>query len=196
MTLGAASKIMPTKSKNTEESKDAAIQSEGGEKEAPPATEESPEESAPMDSGEAPEPEQAPVQVAPPPAGSQFCATGRRKRAVARVTLKPGTGAIVINRRPIEKYFSRDLWKMTASRPLHLTETHELFDIKVKVRGGGLSGQAGAVCHALARALCVFNIELRTKLKKAGLMTRDARKVERKKYGLAGARKRYQFSKR
>jgi len=123
-------------------------------------------------------------------------ATGRRKEAVARVRLKAGTGAITINDRPMDQYFGRETSKMILVEPLKILEQHDKLDVLVSVVGGGLSGQAGAIRHGLTRALCAFNPEFRPVLKKAGFLTRDARVVERKKYGRPGARKRFQFSKR
>ena len=124
-------------------------------------------------------------------------ATGRRKEAVARVRLKEGTGAIVINSRTLDEYFGgREIAKMVLKQPLALLEAVEKFDITVNVRGGGLSGQAGAIRHGLARALAEHMPDSRTAIKRAGMLTRDAREVERKKYGQPGARKRFQFSKR
>ena len=123
-------------------------------------------------------------------------ATGRRKEAIARVRLKPGTGAIVINDRDIDDYFGRETSKMVLAQPLQVVEQVGKVDILVNVCGGGLSGQAGAIRHGISRALIVFNPELRPALKKAGFLTRDSRVVERKKYGQPGARRRFQFSKR
>jgi len=123
-------------------------------------------------------------------------ATGRRKEAVARVRLQPGTGVITVNKRPIDAYFGRETSKMILVEPLKLLEHHDKLDIAVNVRGGGLSGQAGAIRHGITRALVEYNPEFRPALKKAGFLTRDARVVERKKYGRPGARKRFQFSKR
>ena len=123
-------------------------------------------------------------------------ATGRRKEAVARVRLQPGTGVITVNKRPIDAYFGRETSKMILVEPLKLLEQHDKLDIAVNVRGGGLSGQAGAIRHGITRALVEYNPEFRPALKKAGFLTRDARGVERKKYGRPGARKRFQFSKR
>ena len=123
-------------------------------------------------------------------------ATGRRKEAVARVWLQPGNGKIAINTRSLEDYFGRETSRMVFRQPLELTETSGSFDIFVTVRGGGLSGQADAIRHGISRALCRHNPELRASLKKAGYLTRDARKKERKKYGQRGARARFQFSKR
>jgi small subunit ribosomal protein S9 len=123
-------------------------------------------------------------------------ATGRRKHAVARVWLQPGNGKIAINTRSLEDYFGRETSRMVFRQPLELTETSGTFDIFVTVCGGGLSGQADAIRHGISRALCRFNPELRGSLKKAGYLTRDARKKERKKYGQRGARARFQFSKR
>ena len=122
--------------------------------------------------------------------------TGRRKEAIARVRLKPGTGVIVINDRPMDAYFGRETSKMILIEPLKILEQHDKLDITVSVRGGGLSGQAGAIRHGITRALVEYNPEFRPMLKKAGFLTRDARVVERKKYGQPGARKRFQFSKR
>ncbi len=123
-------------------------------------------------------------------------ATGRRKEAVARVRLSPGAGNITVNGRPIDEYFGRETSKMILTEPLKILEQTDKLDIDVSVRGGGLSGQAGAIRHGLSRALCEYNPDFRPVLKKAGFLTRDARVVERKKYGRPGARKRFQFSKR
>lgn len=122
--------------------------------------------------------------------------TGRRKESVARVRLTPGTGVITINDRPMDNYFGRQTAKMVLMQPLQLVEQNDKLDVSVNVRGGGLSGQAGAIRHGITRALCEYNSEFRPVLKKAGFVTRDARAVERKKYGRPGARKRFQFSKR
>ena len=129
-------------------------------------------------------------------ATTQYYGTGRRKSSVARVYLRPGKGNIVVNRTPIEDYFNRDSIKQVLKQPLALTSNLDTFDILVNVQGGGKSGQAGAVRLGIARALCEANPENRGVLKKSGLLTRDARKVERKKYGQPGARKKFQFSKR
>jgi small subunit ribosomal protein S9 len=126
----------------------------------------------------------------------QYYGTGRRKTATARVFLRLGSGAVKVNGRELDNYFASDVLRMVVRQPLSLTETVEKFDIDVTVEGGGYAGQAGAVRHGISRALLEFNAELRDRLKTAGLLTRDPRKKERKKYGLAGARKRYQFSKR
>jgi len=126
----------------------------------------------------------------------QYYGTGRRKDSVARVYLRPGKGNIVVNKRPVEDYFSRETLKMFLRQPLELTESLENFDIYIKVHGGGLSGQAGAIRHGISRALLLAREDSRDVLKKAGMLTRDSRKVERKKYGQPGARKKYQFSKR
>jgi small subunit ribosomal protein S9 len=126
----------------------------------------------------------------------QYYGTGRRKTATARVFLRPGSGEIAVNRRSLDIYFSSDVLKMIVKQPLALTETAEKFDIAVTVKGGGHSGQAGAIRHGITRALMEFNDELRPKLKAAGFVTRDPRMKERKKYGMKGARARYQFSKR
>ncbi|HJX52503.1 MAG TPA: 30S ribosomal protein S9 [Polyangia bacterium] len=125
-----------------------------------------------------------------------FYATGRRKEAVARLWIQPGGGKIAINQRSLEDYFGRETSRMVFRQPLELTETSGAFDIFCTVRGGGLSGQADAIRHALSRALIKYNVELRGALKKAGYLTRDARAKERKKYGQRGARARFQFSKR
>lgn len=126
----------------------------------------------------------------------QYYATGRRKEATARVFLRPGTGTITVNHREFAAYFPTEAMRLAVKQPLQLTETTDKFDVLCTVRGGGVSGQSGAVRLGIARALCEFNQELRPRLKKDGLLTRDARAKERKKYGLAGARKRFQFSKR
>ncbi len=122
--------------------------------------------------------------------------TGRRKESVARVRLSPGTGNIVINGRPMDVYFGRETSKMILVEPLKLVDQMGKLDVHVNATGGGLSGQAGAIRHGITRALCELNPEFRPILKKAGFITRDARAVERKKYGRPGARKRFQFSKR
>ena len=122
--------------------------------------------------------------------------TGRRKESTARVWLMAGEGNVTINRRSMDKYFGREVLKMILQQPLDLVNQQGKVDILVNVRGGGLSGQAGAIRHGIARALLEMDPELRGTLKKAGFLTRDARKVERKKYGRPGARKRFQFSKR
>jgi small subunit ribosomal protein S9 len=122
--------------------------------------------------------------------------TGRRKTAVARVYLRPGKGAITVNGRPVDEFFSRETGRMVVRQPLELTKTAASFDIIVNVDGGGESGQAGAVRHGITRALIQYDAALKPALKKAGLVTRDARAVERKKVGLHKARKRHQFSKR
>ena len=129
-------------------------------------------------------------------ADNQFYATGRRKEATARVWIKAGTGAVVVNGRTMDNYFGRETSKMVINQPLQILEQQGKVDITVNVRGGGLSGQAGAIRHGISRALCLFNPEFRPPLKKAGFLTRDARVVERKKYGQPGARRRFQFSKR
>jgi small subunit ribosomal protein S9 len=126
----------------------------------------------------------------------QYYGTGRRKTAVARVYLRPGSGKVSVNHRDFDNYFPNQVLKMVIRQPLLLTETADKFDILVNVRGGGSAGQAGAIRHGIARALLEYNGELRPRLKSAGFLTRDARKVERKKYGQPKARKRFQFSKR
>jgi small subunit ribosomal protein S9 len=122
--------------------------------------------------------------------------TGRRKSATARVFIRPGTGEIIVNKRKLEDYFDNEVHRMVIRQPLHLTDTVSKFDILVNVEGGGKAGQAGAVRHGVTRALVEFNAEFRTRLKRAGFITRDPRAKERKKYGQKGARKRFQFSKR
>ncbi len=122
--------------------------------------------------------------------------TGRRKSAVARVFMKPGKGEIVVNSKPIDEFFSRETGRMIVRQPLELTEMMGKFDIMVNVSGGGESGQAGAVRHGITRALIDYDAELKPTLSQAGLVTRDAREVERKKVGLRKARRRKQFSKR
>jgi small subunit ribosomal protein S9 len=126
----------------------------------------------------------------------QYYGTGRRKTSVARVYLRPGSGKIEINHRDFDDYFPNRVLKMVIRQPLLLTETADKFDILINVEGGGPAGQAGAIRHGISRALLEFNGELRPRLKTVGFLTRDARKVERKKYGQPKARKRFQFSKR
>ncbi len=127
----------------------------------------------------------------------QYLGTGRRKRSVARVFLRPGgSGKITVNGRELENYFPTEALRMPARVPLQTVEMTDRFDILILAHGGGVAGQAGAVKLGIARALIQFNAELRGALKKAGLLTRDAREHERKKYGQKGARKRFQFSKR
>lgn len=127
---------------------------------------------------------------------TQFYGTGRRKTSVARVYLRPGNGQITVNKQPVDDYFDRESLKLVLRQPLEATEAGGDFDIYINVCGGGKSGQAGAIRLGIARALCEANPEHRPALKSRGLLTRDARKVERKKYGQPGARKRFQFSKR
>lgn len=126
----------------------------------------------------------------------QYYGTGRRKTSTARVYLRPGNGKITINRREFDNYFPNEALRMIIRQPLRLTDTANKFDILVNVVGGGTAGQAGAVRHGITRALMEFNGDFRPSLKKAGLVTRDPRQKERKKYGQKGARKRFQFSKR
>jgi small subunit ribosomal protein S9 len=126
----------------------------------------------------------------------QYYATGRRKTSAARVFLRPGSGTITINSRQFESFFPTEVLRTQVRQPLLLTETADKFDIYATVAGGGVAGQAGALRLGISRALVEYNAELRRRLKKEGLLTRDARAKERKKYGLAGARKRFQFSKR
>ena len=128
---------------------------------------------------------------------SLWYGTGRRKESTARVWISPGSGKVEINKRPMENYFGgREVLRMIMQQPLDVTAQRGRFDIRVNVAGGGLAGQAGAIRHGLSRALTQMDESLRPALKKAGFMTRDARTVERKKYGRAGARRRFQFSKR
>jgi len=126
----------------------------------------------------------------------QYYGTGRRKTSTARVYLRPGSGAITVNKREFNQYFPNEALQMIIRQPLQLTESVDKFDILVTVDGGGTAGQAGAVRHGITRALMEFNSDLRPTLKKAGLITRDPRQKERKKYGQKGARARFQFSKR
>ena len=129
-------------------------------------------------------------------AAVQYYGTGRRKTSTARVFMRPGNGTLTINRRVFEEFFPSEALRTQIKTPLVLTETTDKFDILATVAGGGVSGQAGAVRLGIARALVEYNLELRKALKAGGLLTRDARAKERKKYGMAGARKRFQFSKR
>ncbi len=129
-------------------------------------------------------------------AETQFYGTGRRKTSTARVYLRPGTGEILVNRKTFEEYFPNQALRMVIRQPLQLTETANKFDVVINVTGGGPAGQAGAIRHGITRALIEFNTDLRRTLKQAGLITRDPRIKERKKYGQKGARKRFQFSKR
>jgi small subunit ribosomal protein S9 len=126
----------------------------------------------------------------------QYYGTGRRKSSTARVYLRPGTGAVKINKKAVEQYFPNETLQMIIRQPLQLTETIGKFDVLINVDGGGPAGQAGAIRHGITRALIEFNADLRPTLKHAGLITRDPRAKERKKYGQKGARKRFQFSKR
>jgi small subunit ribosomal protein S9 len=126
----------------------------------------------------------------------QYYGTGRRKTSTARVFLRPGNGTVTINHRTFDAFFPTEALRTQIKQPLLLTETADKFDILATVAGGGVSGQAGAVRLGIARALVEYNVELRKQLKNEGLLTRDARAKERKKYGMAGARKRFQFSKR
>ncbi len=125
-----------------------------------------------------------------------FYGTGRRKRSVARVWLKPGSGEFVVNRQKLDDYFRRETLKMIIMQPFQLLNLQDKYDVRVNVNGGGNSGQAGAVRHGIARALLQADGELRSPLRQAGFLTRDSREKERKKYGQKGARARFQFSKR
>jgi small subunit ribosomal protein S9 len=127
---------------------------------------------------------------------SEFLGTGRRKTSIARVRLSSGTGKVTVNGRAFETYFPTDSLRMVVQQPLTLTGTADKFDVRVNVTGGGPTGQAGAVRHGIARALLLVDANLRPSLKAEGLLTRDPRMKERKKYGQPGARKRFQFSKR
>ena len=129
-------------------------------------------------------------------AAIQYYGTGRRKTSTARVFLRPGSGGMTINRKPVEVAFPTEALRTQIKQPLLVTETADKFDVLATIAGGGIAGQAGAVRLGIARALVLYNAELRKRLKKGGLLTRDARAKERKKYGMAGARKRFQFSKR
>lgn len=126
----------------------------------------------------------------------QYYGTGRRKTSVARVFLRPGKGNIKINERDFDEYFPNKMIKMIIKQPLSVTDTLDRFDIKATVKGGGISAQAGALRHGISKALLEYNKELRKRLKAEGLLTRDPRQKERKKYGQPGARKRFQYSKR
>jgi small subunit ribosomal protein S9 len=127
----------------------------------------------------------------------EYYATGKRKTSVARVHMRPGTGQVQIGEKPLDDYFGgHEALKMIVRQPFAVTETIEKFDVTCTLDGGGVAAQAGALRHGISRALCVFSLELRPKLKKAGFLTRDARAKERKKYGQKGARRRFQFSKR
>ena len=127
---------------------------------------------------------------------NEFLGTGRRKTSIARVRIATGSGKITINGRAFDNYFPVETLRSTASQPLTVTGTADKVDVKVNVKGGGPNGQAGAVSHGIARALLEFDVNLRPSLKSEGLLTRDSRMKERKKYGQPGARKRFQFSKR
>lgn len=126
----------------------------------------------------------------------RWYATGKRKRAIARVWMTPGTGKITINRRPEDVYFPRAISRMIMRQPLEIVEAEEKYDFLINVGGGGLAAQADAIKHGISKALCVADQANRLTLKKVGFLTRDAREVERKKYGQPGARKRFQYSKR
>ena len=126
----------------------------------------------------------------------EYYATGKRKSSIARVHMRPGTGQIQLNDRPLDEYFGGlETLKVVVKQPFAITETIDKFDVVATVDGGGIASQAGAMRHGISRALCEFNLELRKRLKKAGFLTRDARIKERKKYGQRGARRRFQFSK-
>ncbi|MCK5242013.1 30S ribosomal protein S9 [bacterium] len=130
------------------------------------------------------------------PSAVEFLGTGRRKCSVARVRLKPGQGNVFINHRPADEYFTRPTYRTRIRQPLEITTNANKFDVHVNVQGGGMTGQAGAILHGVARALVKADGDLRSVLSKAKFLTRDSRMVERKKYGQPGARKRFQFSKR
>jgi small subunit ribosomal protein S9 len=125
-----------------------------------------------------------------------YCATGRRKTAIARVRMKEGNGNFIVNKRSFDDYFTRDIAKNIVKQPIDITGNEGKFDFFIIVRGGGISGQAGAIKHGISRALVEYNEELKPILRKANLLTRDSRVKERKKYGQPGARKRFQYSKR
>lgn len=126
----------------------------------------------------------------------EYNATGRRKSSVAQIFLKPGKGDITVNKKPFDQYFPYETMKMIIQQPLNVVAVTGKYDITIRVSGGGISGQASAIRHGITRALVMANSDFRSKLKKEGLLTRDPRAVERKKYGQKGARKRFQFSKR
>jgi small subunit ribosomal protein S9 len=126
----------------------------------------------------------------------KYTATGRRKTSIAQVSMMPGNGKITVNKKPVETYFPREVLRMIIRQPLELVGATGKHDITIKVEGGGPTGQAGAVRHGISRALTKMDADLRGRLKKEGFLTRDPREKERKKYGLKGARKRFQFSKR
>jgi small subunit ribosomal protein S9 len=140
--------------------------------------------------------ETAPIHVQKLDAHGRAYATGKRKDAVARVWIKPGPGKITVNGKPVEDYFARPVLRMILQQPLGVAQRVDQYDLMVTVAGGGLSGQAGAVRHGLAKALANYEPDLRSILKKEGFLTRDARVVERKKYGKKKARRSFQFSKR
>jgi len=129
-------------------------------------------------------------------ASTQYYGTGRRKTSTARVFLRPGTGQIVVNRKPVEHHFPTQVLQLVIRNPLVVTETLDKFDVLATTSGGGVAGQAGALRLGISRALVQYNEEFRSALRQEGFLTRDARAKERKKYGMAGARKRFQFSKR
>ena len=129
-------------------------------------------------------------------AENQYYGTGRRKSATARVYLRPGAGEVKVNHKPFDRYFPNETLRMIIRQPLQLTETANKFDLVINVTGGGPAGQAGAIRHGITRALIEYDGDMRPTLKRAGLITRDPRIKERKKYGQKGARKRFQFSKR
>jgi len=139
---------------------------------------------------------EAPVHIQKLDAQGRAYATGKRKDAVARVWIKPGNGTVTINKRPVEVYFARPVLRMILRQPLEIAGRVDQYDITVTVKGGGLSGQAGAVRHGLSKALTYYEPELRSPLKREGFLTRDPRVVERKKYGRKKARRSFQFSKR
>ncbi len=126
----------------------------------------------------------------------QYNATGRRKASIAQVFLTPGTGSIIVNKKPLNQYFPHETMKMIVQQPFNVVAVSGKYDVNVRVKGGGYSGQAAAIRHGISRALVSVNSDFRGKLKKEGLLTRDPRVVERKKYGQKGARARFQFSKR
>jgi small subunit ribosomal protein S9 len=126
----------------------------------------------------------------------EYNATGRRKSSIAQIFIKAGSGNITVNKKPLDEYFPYETMKMIIKQPLSITAVNDKYDITVRVKGGGYSGQAAAIRHGISRALVLMNSDFRPKLKKEGLLTRDPRVVERKKYGQKGARKRFQFSKR
>lgn len=172
------------------------MESEPAAASAVPSTGEAPKRSPQSKSAARPGPREANGAALAASKGQAIWATGRRKEAIARVRLVPGPGVIVVNRRPYEDYFPREMWRLAIRQPLVLTHQLGKHDVFVSVEGGGLTGQAGAVRLGIARAVVRLDPALRSTLRSAGLLTRDPRAKERKKYGQKGARKRFQWTKR